>query len=60
MIYSQFRNEQQSFLSVHGTIKYIDKGYGEVIVLLHGIPTSGWLYRKMIDKLSNNYANYMK
>ena len=55
MIYSQFRNEQQAFLSSHGTIKYIDKGQGEVIVLLHGIPTSGWLYRKMIDVLAENY-----
>ena len=28
---------------------------GEVIVLLHGIPTYGWTYRKMIDELSQNY-----
>ena len=55
MTYSEFRNEQQSFLSLHGTLKYIDKGQGEVIVLLHGIPTSGWLYRKMIDELSQHY-----
>ena len=55
MTYSQFRNEQHSFLSPQGTLKYIDKGKGEVILLLHGIPTSGWLYRKMIDELSNYY-----
>jgi len=55
MTYSEFRKEQQAFLSSHGTIKYIDKGQGEVIVLLHGIPTSGWLYRKMIDVLAENY-----
>lgn len=55
MTYSEFRNEQQSFLSAHGTLKYIDKGQGEVILLLHGIPTSGWLYRKMINQLSQNY-----
>ncbi|EDP72737.1 predicted Hydrolase or acyltransferase (alpha/beta hydrolase superfamily) protein [Flavobacteriales bacterium ALC-1] len=55
MTYSQFRNEQQTFLSPHGNLKYIDKGQGEAIVLLHGIPTSGWLYRKMIDELSQNY-----
>ena len=55
MTYSQFRATQQSFLSAHGTIKYIDKGEGDVLVLLHGIPTSAWLYRKMIDDLSQNY-----
>ncbi|WP_415189552.1 alpha/beta fold hydrolase [Psychroserpens sp.] len=53
--YSQFRNQQNVFKSVDGNIHYIDKGDGEVIVLLHGIPTSGWLYRKMIDELSQNY-----
>ncbi len=52
MTYSQFRNEQKSFLSIHGTLKYIDKGQGNVVVLLHGVPTSGWLYRKMIDQLA--------
>ena len=55
MTYSQFRSQQESFLSSHGSIKYLDKGQGEVIVLLHGIPTSGWLYRKMIDTLSQHY-----
>ncbi|WP_456438871.1 alpha/beta fold hydrolase [Psychroserpens sp.] len=55
MTYSQFRNTQQSFLSSYGSLKYIDKGEGDVLLLLHGIPTSGWLYRKMIDELSNNY-----
>ncbi|OUR91228.1 alpha/beta hydrolase [Flavobacteriales bacterium 34_180_T64] len=53
--YAQFRKEQQSFLSSDGTIKYIDRGQGEVLVLLHGVPTSGWLYRKMIEQLSQNY-----
>jgi len=55
MTYSEFRNEQQSFLSSHGTLKYIDKGQGDVLLLLHGIPTSGWLYRKMIDALSKKH-----
>jgi len=49
--YGDFRNNQQTFKSEDGTIKYIDRGEGEVILLLHGIPTSGWLYRKMIDSL---------
>ena len=55
MNYTQFRNQQSSFLSSQGDIKYIDQGKGDVIVLLHGIPTSGWLYRKMINELSQNY-----
>ena len=55
MTYSKYREEQHSFLSVHGNLKYIDKGQGDVILLLHGIPTSGWLYRKMIDKLSQTH-----
>ncbi len=49
--YDTFRAQQQSFTSNDGIIKYIDKGEGPVIVLLHGVPTSGWLYRKMIDPL---------
>lgn len=51
--YSTFRKSQKSFLTSDGNIKYIDKGKGEVILLLHGIPTSGWLYRKMIAGLVN-------
>ncbi len=49
--YADFRKSQQNFKSDDGNIKYIDRGEGEVIVLLHGVPTSGWLYRKMIDSL---------
>tara|TARA_B100000809_G_C15137276_1_gene531233 strand:- start:3237 stop:4190 length:954 start_codon:yes stop_codon:yes gene_type:complete len=45
------RKNQKSFNSSEGVIKYIDKGKGEVLLLLHGIPTSSWLYRKMIDDL---------
>ena len=53
--YSAYREQQKSFDSKDGAIKYIDKGSGDVIVLLHGIPTSGWLYRKMIDELSKTH-----
>ncbi len=48
MTYSQFRTEQNQFSSKDGALHYIDKGHGDVIVLLHGVPTSGWLYRHMI------------
>lgn len=49
--YTGFRQSQQKFNSSEGSIAYIDKGNGPVIVLLHGVPTSGWLYRHMIDPL---------
>ena len=49
--YDSFSQSQKSFSTPDGTISYIDKGQGPVIVLLHGVPTSGWLYRKMIDPL---------
>lgn len=55
MTYSQFRSTQKQFNTADGNIHYIDQGKGEVIVLLHGVPTSGWLYRNMIDELSQNY-----
>jgi len=55
MTYSNFRASQKSFKSKDGVIKYIDQGQGEVILLLHGVPTSSWLYRHMIQQLSNNY-----
>jgi len=51
LTYDEFRSQQKSFTSEDGVIKYIDKGSGPVIVLLHGVPSSGWLYRKMIDPL---------
>lgn len=53
MSYDSFRESQKKFTTKDGDIAYIDKGQGPVIVLLHGVPTSGWLYRKMIDPLVN-------
>jgi len=55
MNYIQFRELQEYFESSKGSIKYIDKGRGDVLLLLHGVPTSSWLYRKMIDKLSEHH-----
>lgn len=51
MTYKQFTQIQHFFESEDGKIAYIDKGKGPVIVLLHGVPTSSWLYRKMIDSI---------
>ncbi len=50
--YEDFRADQRLYPTDDGLIKYIDKGKGpSTILLLHGVPTSGWLYRKMIDPL---------
>lgn len=49
--YDSFRESQNSFNTSEGAIKFIDRGQGPVILLLHGVPTSGWLYRNMIDPL---------
>lgn len=51
MNYSDFRESQHIFNSKDGKIAFIDQGTGPVLFLLHGIPTSGWLYRKMIPLL---------
>lgn len=51
MTYDSFRQSQKMFTTTDGDMAFIDKGQGPVIVLLHGVPTSGWLYRKMIDPL---------
>ncbi|GEQ84947.1 oxidoreductase [Patiriisocius marinistellae] len=53
--YKNFRSQQKSFSSTDGDIKYIDQGKGDVILLLHGVPTSGWLYRNMIEELSKTH-----
>lgn len=53
--YSDFRASQKSFSSKDGVLKYIDKGQGDVLLLLHGVPTFSWLYRKMINELAQNY-----
>ena len=50
--YDRFRENQKTFNTTDGTIAYMDQGTSDkVVVLLHGVPTSGWLYRNMIDPL---------
>ena len=55
MTYSDFRSSQKSYESDKGSLKYIDKGCGPAMLLLHGVPTSGWLYRNMIADLAKNH-----
>ncbi len=63
MFYSTFSfsqiNTYEAYLDLtkktslnQGTISYLDIGEGPVLLLLHGVPTNGWLYRKMIDPLT--------
>lgn len=50
--YEGFRQNQKTFKTSDGAIAFIDRGQSDKVVLLvHGVPTSGWLYRKMIDPL---------
>ncbi len=50
--YCTYQERQHGFQSADGEIKYLDVGTSDkVVMLLHGVPTSGWLYRKMIDSL---------
>ena len=52
--YQDHRAQQQIF-DIEGTqIAYTDHGKGPVIVLLHGVPTSSWMYRKIIPDLQKN------
>lgn len=53
-LYADFTAKQQCYNSSDGVMKFIDQGEGTPIVLLHGVPTSGWLYRKMIPELAAN------
>ena len=53
--YAEHRAQQRVFQSTGGKIAYLDYGEGPVLVLLHGVPSSSWLYRKMIEPLQNEY-----
>ena len=49
--YEDYQSKQQCFNSSDGRLMFLDEGKGEPIVLLHGIPTSGWSYRNMVQPL---------
>lgn len=48
----EHRGCQQRLAVEGGDIAYIDVGEGEPILLIHGLPTSSWLYRHMIADLA--------
>ena len=54
MTYHQHLNTLKYFESSDGKMAYVDEGQGEVILLVHGVPTSSWLYRKIIPILAEN------
>lgn len=53
--YADHRAQQQLFTSSTGQIAYTDHGTGAVLLLLHGVPTSSWLYRKTIPGLQTHF-----
>ncbi len=53
--YQDFRAGQKSFLTSAGKLAYQDVGEGSAIILLHGVPTSSWMYRKVIAGLSQRH-----
>jgi len=36
-------------------VRYLEAGSGPLLVLLHGIPTSSYIWRNVVDPLSESY-----
>lgn len=53
--YANHRAQQSFFNSSGGQIAYLDYGSGPALVMLHGVPTSSWLYRKMLPELQKHF-----
>ena len=52
MISAEFPFEKK-FQEVHGKrIAYVDRGEGDPVVLLHGNPTSSYLWRNVIPSMN--------
>jgi len=52
--YDDHLAQLRPFPSSAGTIAYLDSGPAaapKTVVLIHGVPTSSWMYRKLIDRL---------
>lgn len=49
--YEKYISEMKYFSSKDGKIAYSDNGDGKVFVLIHGVPTSSWMYKKLSDNL---------
>ncbi len=53
--YQDHRNQQLHFDTDDGRLAFTDHGRGPAIVLLHGVPTSSWMYRKLIPQLQKRF-----
>ncbi len=53
--YANHRLQQRRFAASGGELAYLDVGQGPVLLMIHGVPTSSWLYRKMIVELQENF-----
>ena len=54
MNYRQHRARQRFIETDGGKIAFVDEGQGPAILLLHGFPTSSWLFRNVIPILVEN------
>ncbi len=56
--YQDHRDQQQLFTHKGHKIAYTDTGVkdpdAKILILLHGVPTSSWMYRKVISGLQKN------
>lgn len=52
--YQNYVSTLKTFESPNGIMKYSDTGEGEVILLIHGVPTNSWMYRNLARELSEN------
>lgn len=49
-------NYKSQFMSINGEkIHYVDEGQGDVVILVHGNPTSSYLWRNIIPTLSKTH-----
>ncbi len=48
--YADYVAKQACFNSSEGPMRYRDEGKGQVIVMVHGVTSSGWLYRSLIEE----------
>lgn len=49
--YESHKKKLKYYPTQEGKMAYLDEGEGPCILLIHGVPTSSWLYRKIIPIL---------
>lgn len=52
--YQTYASGLKSFETDNGTMKYYDRGDGQPILLVHGVPTNSWMYRNLSQELVDN------